>query len=509
MKAAVIPVILTAAALWQAPQRPPLFRSSVETVAVYATVRGSRGEFVSDLRQDDFEIYDNDQRREIVAFSNELQPTTVSILLDRSGSMRDQMAQVTAAAKAFVGKLLPGDRASLSSLQWDCQQLTADRAKLVAALDRGMQFDLGSPIWRALDRVMRSLDVEGGRRAVLIFSDGQDNGFRSLIPSANVAMTPDSCRGADQFADVAPAQVIAHARQEGWLVYAVSVQAPPPPGQRPIDDSDLKRIAKDSGGEAYQLRLDRDLTGAFTAIADELHHQYLIGFVPAVFDNKVHSIDVRIKQPGLTVRARKSYVASQVEPSGPEADARAFAARPSWSAVTPFEVQEAIGLGEGGRRLQASCAAADVFQSRIETRASVRVVAEGPLGRIMRAAGEARRRQEAFKASAITDDMRAPVVALTATLEWAPASGDPPGTKPSPLMALRVHGHGPSPITIDPAGGRPVALEPPSGTFSGLSATFAMTDFKGLPGHDVEVSVSSAAGTRSCRFSRDDVAAIR
>jgi Ca-activated chloride channel family protein len=500
----MVPSVALAAALWQAtPQRPPAFRSSVETVAVYATVRGSQGQFASDLRQDDFEIYDNGQRRDIVAFSNELQPTTVSILLDRSGSMTNQMAQVTAAARAFVGKLLPGDRASLSSLSWDCQSLTADTSKLEAALDRGMLLDLGSPIWRAMDRVMSSLDAAGGRRAVLVFSDGQDTGFRSMVPTANVTMTPDSCRAADQLADVAPAQIIAHARQEGVLVYAVSVQGAPYPGPSPGDDSDLKRIAKDSGGEAYVLKLDTDLTGAFTAIADELHHQYLLGFVPAVFDNKVHTIDVRVKRTGLTVRARKSYVASRVERSGPEADARAFAARPPWPEVATDEVQEAIRNGEAGRRLQASCTAADVFPSRVETRASVRVVAEGPIGRIMRAAGEARRRQQAFAASAVNDDMRAPVVAVTATLELAPDA------KPSPLTQLQLRGRGPNPIAIVPTGIRPAAPALPTGASGGLSATFAMTDFKGLPGGDVEVVLSSAAGHRSCRFSRDDVAAIR
>lgn len=505
MKPIVSAGLALAAALWQAtPQRPPAFRSSVETVAVYATVRGSNGQLASDLRKDDFEVYDNGQRRDIVTFSNELQATTMSILLDRSGSMNGQMAQVTTAARAFAGKLLPGDRASLGSLSWECQALTADKAKLVAALDRGMPLDGGSPIWRALDRVMSTLDDEGGRRALLIFSDGQDNGMLSWASPPNIPMTPESCRSVDRLADVAPAQVVAHARQQGLLVYAVSV----PAEKNPADDSNLKSIAKDSGGEAYVLKSNTDLTGAFTAIADELHHQYLIGFVPAVFDDKVHSIDVRVNRPGMTVRARKSYVASHAGASGPEADARTFAARPAWPEVTDADVEAAIRAGGEGRTLQASCSAASVFQSHVETSASVRVVAEGPVGRIMRAASDARAHHQPFPAALVTADMRAPVLVLAAEMKLPPATGEASTERPSPLTGLRLRGRGPTPITIRPTGfgelTRGGGLAP-----TGLGAVFAMADFKGLPGADVEVVLSSAAGSRSCRFSREDVAAIR
>jgi Ca-activated chloride channel family protein len=506
MKDAAISAVALAATLWQTTpqQRPPSFRSGVDTVAVYATVRGSDGQFASNLQKEDFEILDNGRRREIVAFSNELQPTPVAMVLDRSGSMTELTARVTDGARAFVGKLLPGDRASLSSLAWDCRSLTDDPNKLLAALDRGMLLDLGSPVWRAMDRVMTSLDAEGGRRAVLIFSDGQDTPL-ALPPSANVVMTPESCRPDPNPGGVSAAQVLAHARQEGMLVYAIGAQGSAAPGS----DPGLKEIAKESGGESYAMRADTDLTPAFTAIADELHHQYLLGFVPATFDDKVHTIEVRMKRPGLTVRARKSYVASQGPLTGPEGDARAFDARAPWPEVTNDQVLSAIRTGEAGGRLQASCSAAEVFRDPIETGASVHVVAEGPIGRIMRAAGEGRDRHQRLQASAVTAAMRAPVIEVTARLEFASAVGASVDARPAALTKMQVRGRGPDPIVLVPADTRLAVVELPSGMPGGISMTFAMADFKALPGHEVQVLVSSAAGQRRCGFSKDDVGTLR
>ncbi len=71
----------------------------------------------------------------------------------------------------------------------------------------------------------------------------------------------------------------------------------------------IKNIARRSGGRATELGKDDDLAKALTAIADELHHQYLIGFTPAAFDGKSHKIEVRLKKADLTVRARQQYVA--------------------------------------------------------------------------------------------------------------------------------------------------------------------------------------------------------
>jgi hypothetical protein len=72
----------------------------------------------------------------------------------------------------------------------------------------------------------------------------------------------------------------------------------------------MKTIAKRSGGRATDLKRTDDLATALAAVADELHHQYLLGFTPSVFDGKVHTLEVRVKPGNLTVRARQSYIST-------------------------------------------------------------------------------------------------------------------------------------------------------------------------------------------------------
>ena len=58
-----------------------------------------------------------------------------------------------------------------------------------------------------------------------------------------------------------------------------------------------------------------DLAPTFTRVAQELRSQYLIGFAPAALDGKVHKLEVKVAKPGMTVRARRSYLAAPDKPS--------------------------------------------------------------------------------------------------------------------------------------------------------------------------------------------------
>ena len=75
-------------------------------------------------------------------------------------------------------------------------------------------------------------------------------------------------------------------------------------------DKGLAKIALETGGGYFELTNTDDLQSTFARVADELHRQYALGFVPAKLDNKTHSLEVRLKREGLTARTRKSYVAA-------------------------------------------------------------------------------------------------------------------------------------------------------------------------------------------------------
>jgi len=69
-------------------------------------------------------------------------------------------------------------------------------------------------------------------------------------------------------------------------------------------------VKPDRGGGYFELKEGADLSSTFTRVAQELHSQYVIGFTPESMDGKLHTLDVRVKRPGMTARTRKSYIAS-------------------------------------------------------------------------------------------------------------------------------------------------------------------------------------------------------
>jgi Ca-activated chloride channel homolog len=270
----------------------PVFRAGTRIeVPIYATVLDSTGRLVPDLERGDFTITDDGKPVELTQFSNASQPFTAVVMLDTSASMTNNLEFLNHAAEQFLIRLLPVDRAQVGAFNDKIQlsgRFTNDRDALVAALD---DLQVGNPT-RLNDAIATSLDalekVEG-RRVVLVFTDGEDTaskiGFRTVLERA---------------------------RDEEAMVYSIGLESEYFNGQRMTrsrPSRDLRKIAEETGGGFFELKKTAELAGTFTRVAQELRSQYLLGFAPATLDGKVHKLDVRSKT-GLTVRARKSYLAS-------------------------------------------------------------------------------------------------------------------------------------------------------------------------------------------------------
>ncbi len=80
-------------------------------------------------------------------------------------------------------------------------------------------------------------------------------------------------------------------------------------GDKP--DPGLPKIAAATGGGYFELTTANDLAATFTRVADELHHQYALGFTPTQLDGKMHTLQVRVARDGAVVRARRSYLAAK------------------------------------------------------------------------------------------------------------------------------------------------------------------------------------------------------
>lgn len=316
MKLLLAGVVTTAIVVAAAPQGSPQYRASSDIVEVYATVKLKNGAIARDLTQDDFELRDDGRPAPIAVFSRSIQPLSVALVLDHSGSTNDEFGNVREAAQEFLAHLIVGDRASIGTLSWDCQPFTDDQRALSAALEQAMPTDRGSPIWAATNRAMEALAPEGGRRIVLLFSDGQDNQRMQQRALGRMAGPPPrrggppgfgfmtSCVSAGLMDLRTAADVRARAEREAVMIYTVSVGS---------STGELDGLAKQTGASHQKLGNYGQLRMAFRSIADELHLQYLLGFAPSFTDGKPHKIDVRATRAGVTVQARKSYTAASVK----------------------------------------------------------------------------------------------------------------------------------------------------------------------------------------------------
>lgn len=283
----------------------PTFRSAATTVGIYATVVDSEGRLVPDLREEHFEVYDNGTLQPLTLFKSDVQPITVVVMLDTSGSMTLNIDFLKTAAERFVLRLLPEDQARIGSFSDKIRispQFTSDRDDLVRYIHNEIQFGNPTYLWDAIDDSMSALAGQAGRRVVLVFTDGEDDRSERM-----------------DFDDV-----ISRAQRENFMVYAIGLQSEIL-GQRTRPDRNLRRLAAETGGGYFELRRTDELNSTFTRVADELHRQYVLGFSPETLDGTVHKLEVRVKVPGMTTRARQSYVASEDATAGDLPDPTAVA----------------------------------------------------------------------------------------------------------------------------------------------------------------------------------------
>jgi Ca-activated chloride channel family protein len=312
-------------------QQEPTFKGGIRTVAVYATITNTEGRLVPDLPRDAFSVFDNGKRQELTLFANDLQPITVVMLLDRSGSMRANFELVEKSAEEFVHVLLPADKARIGSfsyrIQVDPRSFTSNHEELLAILRSELQEEGPTPLWNAVNVGITALLHQQGRRVVLVFTDGMDSPM-------SFSNTNSSLKS-----------VMKRAEEEDVMVYAIGLAGSNPSGGHAAPmggsrrggfgggrrggggaggfgggfggshmttdkpDDGLPKIAAVTGGGYFELTSANDLASTFQRVADELHHQYTLGFTPSALDGKMHALEVHVVSGGMTVRARKSYLA--------------------------------------------------------------------------------------------------------------------------------------------------------------------------------------------------------
>lgn len=276
-----------------AQQTPPTFKSAAHTVYIHATVQNKDGRLVTNLTKDDFEIFDNGRPQPVTVFANEPQTITMALLFDMSASMLKNLPRLREAAVAFVRALWPDDRVRIGSFGDEVALspiLTSDKPTLLRILDEELWPGGSTPLWRAIQSAMLSLEDEPGRRVVLAFTDGKEATlFLGAPPDPRVS---DSRRETRE-----------RAERGAFMIYAIGLQG------TDLGDA-MVTLADETGGGHFLARKDDDLGQTFAQVVEELHHQYVIGFSPQSLDGQSHKLKVQARPAGMKVRARKSYLAT-------------------------------------------------------------------------------------------------------------------------------------------------------------------------------------------------------
>lgn len=274
--------------------RGQVFRSGIELVQITATVRDRGSRLVGDLERDDFEVFEDGVRQTVTQFERGRVPVSVGVLLDVSESMYGQrMGDARDALDRFLVDLLePSDEVFLIVFNHDPhleEPWTVDPAKLGGRLSDVRPYG-ATAIYDAMAMALPLFESRTHQRAaVVLISDGSDTA-----------------------SDVSLREIQQTLRHSDAFVYAVAIDAPE---SRPINDRvnlrTLRSITDGSGGYTEVIHDSPDLGPATERIAEELNHQYTLGYTPNHEpDGRFHRIRVQVKDRDYQVRARQGYVAA-------------------------------------------------------------------------------------------------------------------------------------------------------------------------------------------------------
>jgi len=272
-------------------------------VVLHATVTDDKGDFISDLRQDNFRVYEDKVEQKISVFSRQDIPVTMGLVIDNSGSMREKRSQVNAAALTFVRTSNPQDEVFVVNFNDEFyldlnEDFTSDPKELDDALSR-----IDSRGSTALyDAVIGSLDhLKKGhkdKRVLLVVTDGDDDASRKTLE-----------------------YTVKAAQESDAAIYAIGVFSDDDRknDKRMVRHSKkvLEQLAEATGGMAYFPDSLDQVTPTCEQVARDIRNQYTLGYYPTntAKDGTFRNVSVTLTPPHgrgkLNVRSRTGYYAQK------------------------------------------------------------------------------------------------------------------------------------------------------------------------------------------------------
>jgi Ca-activated chloride channel homolog len=323
-----------------------------DLVMLTSSVIDRQGNVLKALKADDFIIYEDGAKQKIELFASTEEPFTVMLLLDVSGSTRDDIALIKSAAKNFLAELRDKDRVGVILFSGDVEMiadLKDSRAKVARAIEQltstpgeeGYQFSArtGTSFYDALFLAIEETpfkEVEG-RKAIICVSDGVDSTSKMdykevarLIEKSEASvyfleLNTEEATLAGLLRDNKDPQHLNFSQSQIKRYYvtfdADSIERHKPrqllsaetkkkmnKGLYEIARREMREVAERTGGREYAVRSLNDLSGVYKQVADDLRSQYSIGYYPTndAHDGRWRKIRVELKRGGM-VRARSGY----------------------------------------------------------------------------------------------------------------------------------------------------------------------------------------------------------
>ena len=290
-------------------RRPAQFRTEVDQVVLYSTVYDQDSNLISGLQQEEFTIYEDKVEQEITYFGQDDVPSTVGIVIDSSGSMRDKFDLVTDATHLFLSMNNPENELFFISFKSEVrleEDFTQDVEDIYDALDNVIVSG-GTALYDAIHLAVEKAG-EGSelKKSVVVFTDGEDK---------------DSYYSHEELLEK-----VEESDVQLYIVSFLDKDLPTSGGffgifksAREKIQQAIRMIPENTGGEAFFPDKIEELSEIFRSIAYELRHQYRLAYISSnpVKDGTWRRTDIVLKdahQKGFKVRAKKGYYAKNNTP---------------------------------------------------------------------------------------------------------------------------------------------------------------------------------------------------
>lgn len=296
--AALTAVVISAQAA-QVQEQTKLFRSTIDVVSLNVTVVDGKNRYITDLSEEDFSVFEDGTRQDLIVFNRTSLPIALSLLIDTSASMESRMRLAQDAAIGFVRKLRPQDLAQIVDFDSRVQILqnftnnVDELERSIRTTSAGGSTALHNALYislKELAKIKATTAEDVRRQAIIVLSDGEDTS--SLVSYE---------------------EVLDLAKRSETAVYTIALQAKDAPQTKGFREAEfiLRQFAQDTGGRSFFPSRIEDLKDIYGQIADELSSQYSIGYASKNprRDGAWRRIVVQVSRPQVVARAKRGYYA--------------------------------------------------------------------------------------------------------------------------------------------------------------------------------------------------------